>query len=44
MFLFSGSSKFVMNEQVSIQDNAKKLASKLQSAMPDENEIGKPKI
>ena len=30
-----------MNEQVSIQDNAKKLASKLQSAMPDENEIGK---
>merc|ERR1711997_1428028 len=28
-----------MNEQSSTQDNAKKLASKLQSAMGDENEI-----
>ena len=28
-----------MNEKVSIQDNAKKLATKLQAAMSDENEI-----
>ena len=37
--LFSGSSKFVMNEQLSIQDNAKKLATKLQTALSDENEL-----
>ena len=37
---FSGSSKFVLNEQVSLQDNAKKLAGNLQSAKnSDENEL-----